>query len=53
MDGTEMVDMHGNRTKRDAGLEYYSTKEPKIIEVRKSTTYDFTVERITPPSSGR
>jgi hypothetical protein len=29
--------------------EYYSTKEPKTIDIKKSMTYDFQVERILPP----
>ena len=42
----ESADMHGNRTtEAPSQQEIYYTKEPKTIEVKKSMTYDFTVER--------
>ena len=31
------------------GKEIYYTKEPKTIEIKRSMTYDFTVERGSPP----
>jgi len=31
--------------------EVYYTKEPKTLEITKSMTYDFTVERGTPPGA--
>jgi hypothetical protein len=41
-----MVDMFGNRSPSSSqNQEVYYTKEPKTIEVKKSMTYDFTVER--------
>ena len=50
----QTVDMYGNRSTIDAGsVESYYTKEPQTIEVKKSMTYDFTVERGTRPITGR
>ena len=40
-----LTDMFGNRTQTAQDAEVYYTKEPKTIEVKKSMTYDFTVER--------
>jgi len=43
---TETVDRHGNRsTPPPQQQEIYYTKEPQSVEVTKSMTYDFTVER--------
>jgi len=48
----EEVDMFGNRsTVQPEPKELYYTKEPKIVEVTKSMTYDFTVERGERPSA--
>ena len=42
----ETVDMHGNRSAPPPRQqEIYYTKEPQPVEVTKSMTYDFTVER--------
>ena len=37
--------MFGNRTQASQDAEVYYTKEPQTIEVKKSMTYDFVVER--------
>ena len=41
-----LTDMFGNRSpSASPDAEVYYTKEPQTIEVKKSMTYDFTVER--------
>jgi len=41
-----LVDMFGNvQSASSEEVEVYYTKEPQAIEVKKSMTYDFTVER--------
>jgi hypothetical protein len=40
------VDMHGNSSQTASpDKEIYYTKEPKTVEVKKTMTYNFTVER--------
>jgi len=47
-----MRGMDGTRVQsgfQSQGKEIYYTKEPKTVEIKKSMTYDFTVERGSPP----